>query len=101
MRLGKEPFSTNHEEGPDFITAYIDNILVCSNTLEKQIDHLFLCLAFEHLVEAGLKFKPAKCHFIRREVEYLGHNTTPQGLNTNPRCMAAVQDFLSLRMCTK
>ena len=44
-------------------------------------------------MEAGLKLKPAKCHFIQREVEYLGHIITLQGLKTNPRLVAAVHDF--------
>ena len=82
----------NPEEGPDFVAVYIDDIVVFSHTLEEHIDHLRL--VFERLVEAGLKLKPVKCHFIRREVEYLGHIITPQGLKTNPRLVTAVQDFL-------
>ena len=81
----------NPEEGPDFVAVYIDDILVFSRTLEDHIDHLRL--VFECLVETGLKLKPAKCHFVWREVEYLGHIITPQGLQANPRLVAAVQEF--------
>ena len=70
----------NPEEGPDFVAVYTDNILVFSRTLEEHIDHLHL--VFERLVEAGLKLKPAKCHFIRWKVEYLGHIITAQGPKT-------------------
>ena len=65
--------------------------LVFSRTLEDHVDHLRL--VFEHLVETGLKLKPAKCHFVQKEVEYLGHIITPQDLKTNPRFVAAVQEF--------
>ena len=81
----------NPEEGPDFVAVYIDDILVFSRTLEDHIHHLRL--VFERLVETGLKLKPAKCHFVRKEVEYLGHIITPQSLQTNPRLVAAVQEF--------
>ena len=81
----------NPEEGPDFVAVYIGNILLFSRTLEDHIDHL--CLVFERLVETGLKLKPAKCRFVRKEVEHLGHIITPQGLKTNPRLVAAVQEF--------
>ena len=81
----------NPEEGPDFVAVYIDDILIFSRTLEEHIEHLRL--VFDRLVEAGLKLKPAKCHFIRKEVEYLGHIITPQGLKTNPKLVTAVQGF--------
>ena len=83
----------NPEKGPDFVAVYIDDILVFSRTLEDHIDHLRL--VFERLVETGLKLKPAKCRFVQKEVEYLGHIITPQGLKTNPRLVAAVQEFLT------
>ena len=81
----------NPEEGPDFVAVYIDDIVIFSRTLEDHIDHLRL--VFERLVETGLKLKPTKCQFVRKEVEYLGHVITPQGLKTNPRLVAAVQEF--------
>lgn len=81
----------NPEKGPDFVAVYIDNILVFSRTLEEHTD--YLRSVFECLVEAGLKLKPDKYHFIWREAEYLGHIFTPQGLKTNPRLVAAVHDF--------
>ena len=43
--------------------------------------------------DVGLKLKPSKCKFAQCELEYLGHIVSPDGLNTNPRLIAAVQDF--------
>ena len=81
----------NPPEGPDMVTVYIDDILVFSRTLSEHLKHLQAVL--ERLKQAGLKLKPQKCHFIRKEVEYLGHILTPNGLKTNPRLVEAVLNF--------
>ena len=44
-------------------------------------------------MEAGLKLKPSKCHFVRQEVQYLGHVITPEGLKPNLDRVAAVREF--------
>ena len=61
----------NPEDGTGFVTAYIQNILVYSRTLEEHLDHLQKVIACLH--SANLKLKPSKCEFVRPEVEYLGH----------------------------
>ena len=81
----------NPEEGPDFVSVYIDDVLVFSHTLTEHLQHLRLVI--QRLQKVGLKLKPAKCHFVRQEVEYLGHLITPQGLKPNPKLVAAVQEF--------
>ena len=81
----------NPEEGPDFVSAYIDDILIFSRSLSDHIVHLNKVL--ERLVESGLKLQPLKCHFIRQEISYLGHVITTQGLKTNPLTVSAITDF--------
>ena len=81
----------NPEGGPDFVSVYIDDVLVFSQTLEEHWKHLDLVL--ERLEKAGLKLQPTKCHFIRTEVEYLGHVISPEGLKTNEKLVAAVKEF--------
>jgi len=78
----------NPEGGPDFVSVYLDDVLVFSKTLEGHLEHLRTVI--ERLAAAGLKLKPSKCHFIRQEVEYLGHIITPNGLKPNPQRVAAV-----------
>ena len=73
----------NTEDGPDFVAVYIDDVIVFSRTFEEHLQHL--CAVIQRISDAGLKLKPNKCHFIRQEVEYLGHLITPRGLKTNPR----------------
>ena len=81
----------NPDTGPDFVAVYIDDILVFSRTVEEHLEHLRA--AIQRIEEAGLKLQPAKCHFARREVEYLGHRETPEGLKTNQRLVEAVTMF--------
>ena len=81
----------NPDSGPSFVTAYIDDILVFSDTLDDHLNHLRLVL--ERLKEVNLKLKPTKCRFARKEVEYLGHVLTPDGLKPNPTLVSAVREF--------
>ena len=81
----------NPEDSPDFVSVYINDVLVFSRTLDEHLQHLKLVIS--RLQNAGLKLKPSKCYFIRKEVEYLGHLVTPKGLKTNPRLVSAVKEF--------
>ncbi len=81
----------NPEEGPDFVTSYLDDILIFSRTLEDHQEHLRKVMAI--IEEAGLKLNPEKCKFIQPEVEYLGHIITPHGLRTATRHLQAVKEF--------
>ena len=81
----------NPENSPDFVSVYIDDILVFSKTLEEHLQHLEIVL--KRVIEVGLKLKPVKCQFFRQEVEYLSHMITPLGLKTSNRHVAAVDQF--------
>ena len=48
----------------------------------------------ERVAEVGLKLKPSKCHFAKRELEYLGHMVSRDGLKTSPCLVEAVRNFL-------
>ena len=81
----------NPEYGPDFVSVYIDDILVFSRSLEDHLLHLRK--VFERVTEVGLKLKPSKCKFVQKELEYLGHVVSRDGLKTNPRLVEAVREF--------
>lgn len=80
----------NPEEGPDFVDAYIGDVLVFSQTLDEHLHHLSLVL--NAIKKAGLKLKLSKCKFFQK-VEFLGHTITTEGLKPNPAHTAAVTDF--------
>ncbi|GBG84683.1 hypothetical protein CBR_g39058 [Chara braunii] len=58
-----------------FVLIYLDDILVYSRSLEEHVEHLRTVL--ERLRQEA---NCDKCEFARRELEYLGHYVTPQGI---------------------
>ena len=81
----------NPSDGPDFINVYIDDIIVFSRTWEDHLQHLRLLMS--RLEEVGLKLKPSKCHFAKREVEYLGFMVTPEGLKPTQRHTSSISSY--------
>ena len=53
-----------------FCTAYLDDILIYSDTLEEYKAHVTSTL--RKLESAGLSLKPGKCEFHTQKVKYLG-----------------------------
>ena len=83
--------SLNSGSGPDFVSVYLDDILVFSKNLNEHLEHLRLVI--ERQMEVGLKLKPSKCKLAQHELEYLGHVVSREGLRTNPKLTEAVVDF--------
>ena len=77
--------------GLQFVSVYLDDVIVYSETLEEHVSHLRT--VFERLRTANLKLNPAKCKFVCEEVDYLGHVITPVGLKPSERNLAAVREF--------
>ena len=74
-----------------FVNVYVDDIIIFSSSLEDHLNHLRQVVS--KLLEAGLKLKPSKCHFARAEVEYLGFQVTPKGLEPTKLLVRAVEEF--------
>ena len=81
----------NPRDGKDFVAAYLDDILIFSQTLEDHLVHLRKVI--DRLKAVNLNLKPTKCKFVRKEVGYLGHLITAEGLRPNVRQTEAVQNF--------
>ena len=81
----------NPASGPDFVSVYIDDVLIFSRTLTDHLMHIETVLS--RLVEVGLKLKPTKCHFLCQEVGFLGHVISPQGLKTSQQHILAIKEF--------
>ena len=70
---------------------YLDDIIVFSSTWEEHLARL--CEVFERLRHAKLKLGAAKCTFAAKEVSYLGHRVTEEGLLPDPSLLAAIRDI--------
>ena len=61
-----------------FAMVYLDNVIVYSEMPE---DHLTqLQAVFNHFTHHRLKLKPSKCHFFKKEIMYLGHEISAEGM---------------------
>ena len=61
-----------------YALVYLDDVIVYSNTEE---DHLRrLQAVFERFHEHGLKLKPSKCSFLHRQITFLGHEISADGM---------------------
>ena len=74
-----------------FVVVFIDDILVFSKTEEEHEQHLRMVL--DKLREHRLYAKFRKCEFWLREVGFLGHVLTEEGLSVDPAKIEAVTEW--------
>ena len=70
---------------------YLDDIIVFASTWEEHLARLRE--VFEQLRHAKLKLGATKCTFAAKEVSYLGHRVTEEGLLPDPSLLAAIMDI--------
>ena len=70
---------------------YLDDIVIFSKTQEEHIECLDTVL--QKLINVGLKLKPSKCNLFKREIVYLGHRVTTEGIHPNPKGITAIQEM--------
>ena len=70
---------------------YLDDIIVFAATWEEHLDRLRQ--VFERLRHAKLKLGAEKCTFDAKEVSYLGHRVTEEGLLPDPSLLAAIREI--------
>ena len=71
-----------------FVIIFIDDILVYSKDEDKHKEHLRIIL--QTLREHQLFAKFSKCDFWSREVKFLGHVVTTEGIAVDPYKVEAV-----------
>ena len=69
--------------------VYLDDTIIYGKTFKEELKNLKT--VFSRLRHAGLLMSLKKCHFFRREVKYLGHVVSEQGVKTEK--ISAVQNW--------
>lgn len=71
--------------------VYLDDIIVLGRDVLEMLHHLGQ--VFDRLQYANLKLKPEKCCLFHRQVAYLGHIVSEQGVTTDPAKIQKVQEW--------
>ncbi|CAF4231076.1 unnamed protein product [Rotaria sp. Silwood2] len=71
--------------------VYIDDVVIFSPTFEQHL--IDLEKVFEALKSANLTLKTSKCQFCRREMRYLGHIITQEGIKPDSNLIKSVSNF--------
>jgi hypothetical protein len=80
-----------YEVKEKYVLVYLDDINIYSTSFEEHLEHLQD--VFNRLREAGLKLGPDKCHFCKRELGFLGHVISAEGIAPDPAKVDKVQNF--------
>lgn len=75
-----------------YIKVYLDDLLVLSNgTYEDHLEKVKLAL--ERLHSKNLQVNPLKSYWAVKEVDYLGFRLTPDGVQPQPKKVAAIMNM--------
>jgi hypothetical protein len=74
-----------------FVIVYLDDILIYSQTKEDHEQHVKTVL--QALRENKLYAKESKCEFFKKEISFLGHVFTRDGIKMDPEKIKAITDW--------
>ncbi|GJQ86388.1 hypothetical protein Trydic_g8478 [Trypoxylus dichotomus] len=74
-----------------FCFVYMDDVVIFSKSLHQHLAHIRQI--FQKLKEYNLKVQLDKSEFLRKEVGFLGHVITPDGIKPNPSKIHAIQNY--------
>jgi hypothetical protein len=74
-----------------FCFVYMDDVVIFSKSLQEHLIHIKTI--FEIFRNANLKVQLDKSEFLRKEVGFLGHVITPEGIKPNPSKIEAVKKY--------
>ena len=75
------------------LLLYLDDVIVIAPDFESHLERLEE--VFKRLRGANLKLKPSKCELFKKEVRYLGHVVSSEGVSTDPEKVEAVKEWQS------
>ena len=78
--------------GLPFMTHYIDDVLIHSQSEESHKEHLRI--VYECLWKVELSLRGRKCHICRSTVSYLGHIFSGTGMAPDQKKILDVQEWL-------
>jgi hypothetical protein len=74
-----------------FVVIFIDDILVYSKNEDEHTEHLHIVL--QRLRDHHLYAKLSKCEFWLKEIKFLGHTISQDGISVDPEKVQEVMDW--------
>ena len=71
--------------------VFLDDIILYANSLAEH--DAKLRTVFGRLRKYSLKLQPDKCEFLRKEVSYLGHVISEDGVRPDPKKIESIENF--------
>ena len=71
--------------------VYLDDVIIPGKDFEDHLQNIRVVL--ERLRQAGLKLHPTKCHFGKKQVTFLGHVVSEDGVATDPQKTSKVASW--------
>jgi len=78
-------------EFDDFVSCYVDDVLIASRTLEEHLQHIERVL--RRFREKGVTVKLKKSEFIRDEVKFLGYVLGTGGIRVDEERIERIKEF--------
>ena len=74
-----------------YALIYLDDVIVFSRTEEEHLTRLRA--VFERFWKHGLKLKPSKCHFLWKEIAFLGHKVSEEGMKPRDEGLKSIAEM--------
>ncbi|CAF3952238.1 unnamed protein product [Rotaria sp. Silwood1] len=71
--------------------AYIDDIIIYSNSMSEHLHHLEQVLSLLH--HANFRLNASKCEFVQTRIQFLGHIINEEGIAPTPEKVRAINDI--------
>jgi hypothetical protein len=84
----------NHVLKPEqntFVLVYLDDVLIFSKSLDEHIVHLDKVLSL--LAANQLNLRLTKCHIGKKQLDYLGHVISAEGMKPSSKKLTAVSEW--------
>ena len=78
-------------QGLEGVLVYLDDILVASSSVEEHKKDL--CKVMERLREYNITLNGTKCELFKRELNYLGHKITEEGIHPTEEKIQAIRNM--------
>ena len=78
-------------EVEDFVSVFVDDILVISKPFEEHLKHLDI--VFSKLPQVNLVLNYKKCKFVKFQIKFLGYVISAQDVSTDPEKIQSITGF--------